>query len=83
MTKNAMGLLKIAPIMLLVNGYWMLSNRQIYANYWEYIQVDNETMGSGHILQIEYYVNWASPILVMVIASFSILIMQFVFAPFL
>lgn len=40
MTKNAMGLLKIAPIMLLVNGYWMLSNRMIYANYWEYITVD-------------------------------------------
>jgi len=78
-----MGLLKVAPIMLLVNGYWMLSNRMIYANYWEYIQVDGETMGSGHILKIEYMVNWASPILVMVIASFAILIIQFVFSPFL
>jgi len=83
MTKNAMGLLKVAPIMLLVNGYWMLSNRQIYANSWNYIQVDGETMGSGHVLKIEYYVNWASPLLIMVIASFTILILQFVFSSFL
>ena len=30
MTQNALGLLKIAPIILLVNGYWMLSNKMIY-----------------------------------------------------
>jgi hypothetical protein len=40
-------------------------------------------MGSGHILQMEYMVNWASPILVMVIASFAILFLQFAFSPFL
>lgn len=83
MTNNAMGLLKVAPIILLVNGYWMLSNRQIFANYWHYIEVDQEPMRSGHILKMEYFVNWASPILVMVIASFAILVMQYVFAPFL
>lgn len=83
MTKNAMGLLKIAPIMLLVNGYWMLSNRMIYSNAWSYISVSDETMSSGHILQMEYDVNWASPILVMVIASFAILFLQFAFGPFL
>ena len=38
-----MGLLKIAPIMLLVNGYWMLSNRMIYANFWAYVEVDGAT----------------------------------------
>jgi len=83
MTKNAMGLLKIAPILLLVNGYWMLSNKLIYANHWEYIENDGDTMGSGHALKMEYNVNWASPILVMVIASFIILFMQFCFSPFL
>jgi hypothetical protein len=83
MTANAMGLLKIAPIMLLVNGYWMLSNRMIYANAWSYISVSDETMSSGHVLKIEYDVNWASPILVMVIASFAILFLQFAFSPFL
>ena len=83
MTANAMGLLKIAPIMLLVNGYWMLSNRMIYSNSWSYISIDGETMSSGHVLKMEYDVNWASPILVMVIASFFILFFQYVFAPFL
>ena len=78
-----MGLLKIAPIMLLVNGYWMLSNRMIYANSWSYISVNDETMSSGHVLKMEYDVNWASPILVMVIASFAILFLQFAFSPFL
>jgi hypothetical protein len=83
MTQNAMGLLKIAPIMLLVNGYWMLSNRMIYANFWAYVEVDGATMSSGHILKMEYDVNWASPILVMVIASFFILFFQYIFSPFL
>lgn len=32
---------------------------------------------------MEYFVNWASPLLIMVVASFFILIMQFIFAPFL
>jgi hypothetical protein len=27
MTKNTLRLLKLAPIMLLMNGYWMISNK--------------------------------------------------------
>jgi hypothetical protein len=37
LTINCINMLKIAPIMLLFNGYWMISNRQIYENKWYYI----------------------------------------------
>ena len=30
MTKNALSLLSYSPVLLLVNGYWMLSNKQIF-----------------------------------------------------
>jgi hypothetical protein len=32
MTVNAMNLLAYTPIMFLMNGYWMLSNRQMFEN---------------------------------------------------
>ena len=32
MTVNAMKLLSYTPILFLFNGYWMLSNRQIFGN---------------------------------------------------
>jgi hypothetical protein len=32
MTVNAMTLLSYTPILFLFNGYWMLSNRQMFMN---------------------------------------------------
>ena len=32
MTKNAMNLLSWTPFIFLLNGYWMLSNRQMFEN---------------------------------------------------
>jgi len=50
MTKNALRLLKLAPIFMLLNGYWMVSNQQIFNNSWNYIEQDSEPMPSGHVL---------------------------------
>ena len=38
LTKNCINMLQMAPIVLLFNGYWMISNRQIYENQWHYVQ---------------------------------------------
>ena len=32
MTKNALQMLSLAPLLFLMNGYWMLSNRQMFEN---------------------------------------------------
>jgi hypothetical protein len=37
LTKNALGMLKYAPLFFIANGYWMLSNMQIFDNVWNYI----------------------------------------------
>jgi len=41
MTKNALSMIKFAPLFLLCNGYWMLSNREIFMNVWDWIDDDN------------------------------------------
>jgi len=38
LTKNAIDLLKWAPLLLCFNGYWMISNKQIFMNTWEFIE---------------------------------------------
>jgi hypothetical protein len=45
--------------MLLFNGYWMMSNRQIYENKWYFIDKSTESMQSHHIAGFE--INWATP----------------------
>jgi len=37
LTKNAINSLKWAPLLLCFNGYWMLSNRQIFNNQWQFL----------------------------------------------
>jgi len=82
MTKNTLRLLKLAPIMLLMNGYWMISNKQIFGNVWSYLDEDTDTMMSGHVLG-EFTIDWATPLEATAIASLLILVSQVIFAPFL
>lgn len=42
MTLNAMNLLSYTPIMFLFNGYWMLSNRQLFENVINSLTYSNE-----------------------------------------
>jgi hypothetical protein len=65
-------MLKWSPILFLFNGYWMLSNEQIFKNTWFYIQNTNEKMKSGH--KIYLGVNWAAPVLLMCAASIFLII---------
>jgi uncharacterized membrane protein YidH (DUF202 family) len=37
LTNNLLAMIKWAPLIMLFNGYWMLSNKQIFANKWSYV----------------------------------------------
>jgi len=44
LSNNALSMLKFAPLVFLFNGYWMLSNVQIFQNKWHYIAENTEKM---------------------------------------
>lgn len=50
LTVNCLQRLRFAPLLFLVNGYWMLGNRQIFYNKWSYIGNVAENMKSDHFL---------------------------------
>ena len=81
LTINCIKMLKLAPIMLLFNGYWMISNRQIYENKWYYIGKTTDSMKSNH--QVNFEINWATPALFMGMAAIGILSIQKVFSKYL
>ena len=69
-------MLKFAPLLLLFNGIWMISNRQIFNNEWNYKERSFESMKSGHYVTMLYEINWATPMLLLAIASVLITIIQ-------
>jgi len=78
LTNNLISMMKWAPLMMLFNGYWMLSNVQIFDNNWSYIaNSDTKThMKSDHF--ITFHVNWATPMLLMACCGiFLILFIRF------
>jgi len=46
LTNNCVRMLRFAPLLFLCNGFWMLSNRQIFQNNWSYIQTSYDKMVS-------------------------------------
>lgn len=67
LTVNAISLLKWAPMLLLFNGYWMISNKQIFNNTWEFKDNAFDSMKSEHF--VFWGVNWSSPLLLISLAS--------------
>jgi hypothetical protein len=51
LTNNCIAMLKWAPLLFILNGYWMLSNTQFFENGWSYIPDSLHEMPSGHHLQ--------------------------------
>lgn len=37
LTNNCLSMMAYAPMFLLFNSYWMITNRQIFANEWQFI----------------------------------------------
>lgn len=46
LTTNALSMIKWAPIMFITNGYWMISNTQIFENQWQFVKDKIEPMAS-------------------------------------
>lgn len=64
MTKNALGIMRWATVFYLFFGYWMLSSKVIFQNYFNLINFSTEKMLSGHTLG-SIRVDQASPLLLM------------------
>jgi len=79
LSKNALNLAKWAPIFLLFNGYWMVSNLQIFDNNWSFIEKSTLGMKSNHFVRA-FHVDWATPVMVMAFASVMLTVIQIVFS---
>lgn len=77
LTKNAINMLKWAPLILCFNGYWMLSNKQIFNNTWDWIEIVGDQMKSEHYFYLG--VNWAIPLLLVALCAIFIQIVQRLF----
>ena len=63
LTVNCVEMMYFSPLFLLINGYWMLSNPQIFNNEWDFIADSEHTMKSTHFLKLTP--GHASPMLIM------------------
>lgn len=76
MTVNAMKLLSYTPILFLFNGYWMLSNRQIFENVVNSLTYSTEQMSSAHGWSSVASMNHASPMLMIALAFIVITVLR-------
>jgi hypothetical protein len=74
LTKNGINVLRWAPLLFCINGYWMLSNQQIFNNKWSFVDHVGQQMKSGH--QFHVHVNQATPLLLVSLTSFVMIIAQ-------
>lgn len=77
LNNNALRMVSFAPMFLLMNGFWMVDNRIIFNNYWEYKMKVNDQMKSGHLFR-GFVVNHATPILLFVVFSWATKIIMLV-----
>ena len=64
LTENAIDMLSFSPFLLLANGYWMLSNRQIFSGELNPLTNLTDTMETGHTLDTALVLNYAFPLVV-------------------
>lgn len=74
LTDNCIQVLRWAPLLLLFNGYWMVSNQQIFKNTWGFVEHRGEQMKSEHF--VGWSVDWASPVLLLCFVSVLLQIVQ-------
>lgn len=76
MTENAMRLFSYTPILFLFNGYWMLSNRQMFDNVINSLTFSTDQMSSAHSWSSLGELSQATPILLLAVAFVAITIMR-------
>ena len=67
-------MLGFAPVFMLLNGYWMLSNEQMFNNKWSWVPTDISMMKSDHTINFKD-ITYCYPI--MIISLFSMILMTF------
>lgn len=72
LSRDVLSLLKYAPLFLIFNGYWLMDNKQMFANKWVYKMSSFDQMPSGHT--IHFCVSQAAPLLLIAIMSVPMLL---------
>lgn len=76
MTVNAMRLISYVPVIFLANAYWMLSNRQIFENVTNKLEMTGTEMESSHTWNELLYVKPSTPILLVCIVIVVIAVIR-------
>lgn len=71
LTKQALDLISLSPLILLFFGWWMIGNKQIFENKWTFIDQLGQPMPSGHRLD-PFKINYASPMFLMAVCGIFI-----------
>lgn len=74
-TRQVLSVLKFAPLFLIFNGYWVMDNKQIFDNVWQYKKEAVENMPSGH--KIMYKMGQSAPLFYACMVAIGLLILQF------
>lgn len=70
---NCITRLKFSSNLLLINGFWMLSNGQIFDNVWDWVDMSYDNMKSNHELSLTR-MTYAFPCKVLIFISLGIFI---------
>ena len=82
LTRNMIKLLSYSPILFLLNGLWMLSNRQIFNSWLNPIPDKSASMQTGHTVSSLFYkLEPETPMLLIVLAFFVIIILRIMIYP--
>lgn len=74
LTRNCISKLRFAPMIFLINGYWMLGNVQIFKNVWTFIDYSSQSMISKH--HAEFTINWDTPTMTFALYAVALFIIQ-------
>jgi hypothetical protein len=77
LSNNMISLFYYSPLLMLYNGYWMLSNPEIFANKYDFKDSTIDGMKSQHFANLA--VDWASPVLLMGLSAIFIIITTKIF----
>jgi len=73
-TNHYFGILRFAPLILLMNSYWLMDSRQIFDNVWAYRMTSTDTMRSGHYVDIR--IAQSAPIIIVLLMAIFIIVIQ-------
>ena len=78
LTNNALELLGYSPILLLLNGFWMFSNKQMFGGVVNRIELSTDAMQTSHTFSDVFLISQASPMLLIAIPMIIIIfVMRF------